>query len=715
MTKKKTPQTIEECNAELERTQKKIRQYENQSKMLDRRLAIEKRKERNHRLCSRGGFMESIVPELITMTDEDAQTFFRLALTSEPAREFLRKRTEETTSRIIPWQQGRTYTPLRACALCRGLNSPHSPAVFRAWRRCREQGKLHFPCDGLRRLPFCTLAARERLATASHSLPSSPNERNGGDTIAIYHCSIKIVSRGKGKSAVAAAAYRSGEKLTNEWDGLTHDYTKKGGVVHSEILLPAHAPPAFSDRSTLWNSVELSEKSNNAQLAREVEIALPVELSGEEQTRLVREYCSSQFVSKGMIADFNLHDTGGGNPHAHILLTMRPLDEKGAWLPKSKKEYVLDENGEKIRLPSGRYKTRKVDLVDWNNRENAEVWRRTWADLTNEFLAQNNCPERIDHRSYERQGIDQIPTVHVGVSATQMEKKGIVTERGELNRNINAANRILREIRRLVRGLKDWIAELKERKAALLEALTEARAQASEPTIPQLLARYMEQRGEERADWTSKGKLKGAVSDFNKVQAAMEFLRQKEISTVETLDRQLDGISENAVAIRDSMRKAERRIKDIDTLLSHIGNYEKYKPVYREYAAIGWKKQKEKFEEAHRGELDAYRAAARYVKTHLPGTSYSRKELEAERKNLAAALPGKREELEAVQADVRTLRDVRHWLNQVLPPEQYRQTAEPGKKPSIVEGLKGREQRIRQEQEKRQQPPRTQKQQDMEL
>ncbi len=567
----------------------------------------------------------------------------------------------------------------------------------------------------MRRLPFCTLAARERLAAASPSLPSSPNERNGGDTIAIYHCSIKIVSRGKGKSAVAAAAYRSGEKLTNEWDGLTHDYTKKGGVVHSEILLPAHAPPAFSDRSTLWNSVELSEKSNNAQLAREVEIALPVELSREEQTRLVREYCSSQFVSKGMIADFNLHDTGGGNPHAHILLTMRPLDERGAWLPKSKKEYVLDENGEKIRLPSGRYKTRKVDLVDWNNRENAEVWRRAWADLANDFLAQNNRPERIDHRSYERQGIDQLPTVHVGVSATQMEKKGIVTERGELNRNIKAANRILREIRRLVRGLKDWIAELKERKAALLEALTEARAQTSEPTIPQLLARYMEQRGEERADWTSKGKLKGAVSDFNKVQAAMEFLRQKEISTVETLDRQLDGISENAVAIRDSMRKAERRIKDIDTLLSHIGNYEKYKPVYKEYAAIGWKKQKEKFEEAHRGKLDAYRAAARYVKTHLSGTSYSRKELEAERKDLAAALPGKREELEAVQADVRTLRDVRHWLNQVLPPEQYRQTAEPGKKPSIVEGLKGREQRIRQEQEKRQQPPRTQKQQDMEL
>ena len=105
---------------------------------------------------------------------------------------------------------------------------------------------------------------------------------------------------------------------------MTHDYTHKGGVIHSEIMVPPHAPPSFSDRSTLWNSVELYEKAGNAQLAREVEIALPVELSREEQLRLVREYCSSQFVSKGMCADFAIHDTGGGNPHAHILLTMRP-------------------------------------------------------------------------------------------------------------------------------------------------------------------------------------------------------------------------------------------------------------------------------------------------------------------------------------------------------------------------------------------------------
>ena len=204
--------------------------------------------------------------------------------------------------------------------------------------------------------------------------------------IAIYHCNISIVSRGKGKSAVAAAAYRSGEKLTNEWDGMTHDYTRKGGVVHTEILLPPNAPPSFSDRSTLWNSVELYEKAGNAQLAREIDAALPIELSREEQIRLVREYCSSQFVSRGMCVDYAIHDTGKGNPHCHIMLTMRPLDERGAWAAKSKKEYDLDENGERIRLPSGKYKTRKVDLTGWNDKGNALLWRKAWADISNAYL-----------------------------------------------------------------------------------------------------------------------------------------------------------------------------------------------------------------------------------------------------------------------------------------------------------------------------------------
>ena len=263
----------------------------------------------------------------------------------------------------------------------------------------------------------------KQIAPSGRQIADQRGNTTFPQTLAIYHWNIGIVSRGKGKSAVAAAAYRSGEKLTNEWDGMTHDYTRKGGVVHTEIMLPPHAPPSFSDRSTLWNSVELYEKAGNAQLAREIDAALPIELSREEQIRLVREYCSSQFVSRGMCVDYAIHDTDSGNPHCHIMLTMRPLDERGAWAAKSKKEYDLDENGERIRLPSGRYKTHKIDLTGWNDKDNTLLWRKAWADYTNDFLERNGSPERIDHRSNAERGIDEIPTVHMGVAACQMEKK----------------------------------------------------------------------------------------------------------------------------------------------------------------------------------------------------------------------------------------------------------------------------------------------------
>lgn len=243
----------------------------------------------------------------------------------------------------------------------------------------------------------------------------------------------------------------------------------------------------------------------------------------------------------------------------------------------------------------------------------------------------------------------------------------------------------------------------------------EALEQAKEPTLPELLYRYLALRQEERTGWTAKGQLKGSVSDFNRIEAALDFLKSKEIATVESLDRHLDVISEKAVSIRGGMKKAEKRIKVIETMLSYIDKYEVTKPAHAEYAAIGWKKKKEKFAENHREELDAYNAALRYLKANLKGNSYSRKELEAERKQLATALPGQRKELEAVQADVKVLRDVRHWLNQVLPSEQYRQTAEPGKKPSVQESLKGRQERIRREQAEKRQPSRTQKHQNMEL
>ena len=207
-------------------------------------------------------------------------------------------------------QRAHLYTLAGVVRSAEGL-SPHREISPRSdWRLCRNKG-LH-PLRRFAAIPAHPQKQYTRRWRLYHFCGFYYPIREV-IPIAIYHWNIGIVSRGKGKSAVAAAAYRSGEKLTNEWDGMTHDYTRKGGVVHTEIMLPPHAPPSFSDRSTLWNSVELYEKAGNAQLAREIDAALPIELSREEQIRLVREYCSSQFVSRGMCVDYAIHDTDKGN------------------------------------------------------------------------------------------------------------------------------------------------------------------------------------------------------------------------------------------------------------------------------------------------------------------------------------------------------------------------------------------------------------------
>jgi ATP-dependent exoDNAse (exonuclease V) alpha subunit len=192
--------------------------------------------------------------------------------------------------------------------------------------------------------------------------------------------------------------------------------------------------------------VERIEKAKNSQLAREIEIALPVELSTEQNISLAHNYVKTHFVDAGMCADICIHDTGNDNPHAHILLTMRPIERDGSWGAKSQKEYILDSNGERIKLKSGEYKSRKIDTVDWNSPNRAEDWRAGWADAINSEFERLGIPERVDHRSYERQGIEQIPTIHMGVVAAQMERKGIATERGDINREIAIKNGLLRQI-----------------------------------------------------------------------------------------------------------------------------------------------------------------------------------------------------------------------------------------------------------------------------
>ena len=457
--------------------------------------------------------------------------------------------------------------------------------------------------------------------------------------------------------AVAAAAYRSGEKITNEWDGMTHDYTRKRGVVHTEILLPPHAPPSFSDRTTLWNSVELYEKAGNAQLAREIDAALPIELSREEQIRLVREA---------------IHDTDSGNPHCHIMLTMRPLDERGAWAAKSKKEYDLDENGERIRLPSGRYKTHKVDLTGWNDKGNALLWRKAWADISNAYLERAGSPERIDHRSNAERGIDELPTVHMGVAACQMEKKGIATEKGELNRNIQKANRLIREIRAQIGKLKEWIADLFKARETAPEQPPQS------PGLANLLMKYLSVQREKSRKYSQSWQRQHAADELKTVAKAVNYLSGHGISTLDELDAALSSVSDQADAIREGMKTAEKRMKKLQKLIEYGKNYTEYKPIHDELKKLqnGWTNKRDKYEEAHRAELTLWNAASRYLHANLPkGTkSLPISEWEKEHATLSGQRTAEYTKLKETRAEVAELHNILKCVDIALKADQPEQT-----------------------------------------
>ena len=321
--------------------------------------------------------------------------------------------------------------------------------------------------------------------------------------MAIYHLEAKVVSRGAGRSAVAASAYLSCSRLYNDYDGIQHDYTKKQGLVWQEVFLPEYAPRKWQNREKLWNAVEETETAKDSRLAREFVVALPIELSREEQIELLQEFIREQFVADGMCADAAIHDTDGHNPHAHILLTVRPLDEQGKWQYKTEKEYLCMKNGEERGFNASEFRTaqnegwekqypykvgkKKVYMTPsaadaqglvradkhpkstrygrqnpiserWNSEEQLVAWRAAWADVSNRYLERAGREERIDHRSNAARGLDELPTIHEGVTAQALERKGIISDRCELNRQIRADNALLRELKAEIKKLTALVA-----------------------------------------------------------------------------------------------------------------------------------------------------------------------------------------------------------------------------------------------------------------
>ena len=323
--------------------------------------------------------------------------------------------------------------------------------------------------------------------------------------MAIYHLEAKVVSRGTGRSAVAASAYLSCTNILNDYDGVRHDYTRKKGLIWREVFLPEYAPPEWKDRGVLWNAVEENEKTKDSRLAREFVPALPVELTPTQWQELLSDFIKESFVADGMCADVAIHDPypPGHNPHAHILLTVRPLDERGEWQYKTEKEYLCVKDGEERGFTAAEFKAAQADGWEkqypykvgrkkvymppseaekqgleraskhpkstkfgrqnpiserWNSEEQLVVWRKAWADVTNRYLERAGREERIDHRSNAARGLDEIPTIHEGVAAQALERKRIISDRCELNRQIKADNALLWELKAEIKKLAALVA-----------------------------------------------------------------------------------------------------------------------------------------------------------------------------------------------------------------------------------------------------------------
>lgn len=325
-----------------------------------------------------------------------------------------------------------------------------------------------------------------------------------------------MVSRGAGRSAVAASAYLSCSRMFNEYDGVQHDYTRKQGLVWQAVFLPDMAPVEWQDREKLWNAVEETEKTKDSRLAREFVAALPIELSRQQQIALLQKFVREQFVAEGMCADVAVHDTDGHNPHAHILLTVRPLTETGAWQYKTEKEYLCVKGGEERGFTAAEFKSAQAEgwekqyqyKVDkkkvymapsqaekcgyervskypkstkygrqnpisarWNSEEHLLVWREAWATAANRCLELAGHAERIDHRSHAARGLEERPTVHEGVAAQALERRGILSDRCELNRQIKADNALMRELKAELKKLSDLVVHTVSAVAERLEKL----------------------------------------------------------------------------------------------------------------------------------------------------------------------------------------------------------------------------------------------------
>ena len=440
--------------------------------------------------------------------------------------------------------------------------------------------------------------------------------------MAIYHLEAKVITRGTGRSVVAASAYASCSQIYNDYDGIQHDYTRKQGCVYSEIFLPPNAPTEWHDRSELWNAVEAAEKSKDSRLARELIVALPIEVGLDEWKSILKNFVQEQCVDKGMCVDLSIHDTDGHNPHAHILLTVRPLDEKGKWQAKTQKEYLCKRGDEECGFTAAEFKAAQADgwekqyqykvgkkkiymtpseaeaqdlerasknpkstrfgrqnpiCAEWNSEEQILTFRKAWEEAVNKSLEQKNIGARVDCRSFADRGIDEQPTIHEGVTARIIEQRGGVSDRCELNRQIRKDNILLRHLKALVKSLTDVVENAVSIIAEKLENFREkaifslyelkhneklsADIQRSNTVTDLLLSRF---NNVKKQISQKSSKAKKLQAEKNRLSAVNVFKRRQLSEQIENLQTEVAELkTEKAVLLSDMKCETEEDVSNI--------------------------------------------------------------------------------------------------------------------------------------------------------
>ncbi len=430
-----------------------------------------------------------------------------------------------------------------------------------------------------------------------------------------------------GHSAVEQSAYISRRTMYCEYDGQTYYPKYSEDLVHSEVMLPVNAPEKYKDASVLWNEVELFEKGDSAQLARTFRVVLPNEWSYELATEVMGDYIKRNFVDKGMCVQFAIHDsenkkTGQRNLHCHMMFTLRSIDDKGHWMAKQRKEYLKDENGERIPLIDKKTGQQKVDKQnrkqwkcksiptnDWSSKENAKLWRKDLADTINAVNERTGISENHwEHRSFKEQGLDILPQIHMGEKASALERAGVATERGDINRDIIRHNTLLMQAKAV---LEQAIESIERMKAAqpIVTIVNE---------VVELINRIIQKKGRLDLPIVS-GKYLRKFPDRGTLQSkedATAFIVQNGIDSFEALG-QFQVNQERLFTALDSERKEQ--IKELEHLASLSELYSEYKPL------LEIKKQSDRmsglskryFDREHAVELSRCRELNRLLKYRL--------------------------------------------------------------------------------------------------